>query len=85
MNHSYKVAVEKLIEAKKLECDALMMFVPEKMRSHLEVISNEVKSMLIDIIFETSEDSGNGPDDSNSTTKTSKKSSKSKVKKVDIG
>jgi len=48
--------IEKLIEAKRLEKEAFMMLLPEKMQKHLEVIGNEVKAMLLDYILDVNEE-----------------------------
>lgn len=74
--------IEKLMEAKRLEKEALMMLLPEKMQGHLEVISNEVKAMVFDYI----EDFNKKQEDESCHDRAYKKNSNtSKVKKVDIG
>ena len=73
--------IEKLIEAKKLEKEALMMLLPEKLQGHLEVIGNEVKAMLLDCV----EELNMKDDEKQSANKESNKDkSPSKVRKVDI-
>ncbi len=71
--------IEKLIEAKKLEKEALMMLFSKKMQGHLEVIGNELKKMaceyIMDLDLEQSE--------KKSTEK--KEAQYHGVKKVDIG
>ena len=71
--------IEKLIEAKKLEKEALMMLFPKKMQGHLEVIGNELKKMACEYIMDLD------------LKQSEKKSTEKKeaqyhgVKKVDIG
>lgn len=70
--------MEKMMEAKRMELEAIMMLVPDKMKGHLEVIGREVRMMLMDCIMEMyakhEEDTATKPAPSGS-----------KVKKVDIG
>lgn len=46
---------EKMIEAKRLEQEALMMLLPEKMQKHVSVISRELKAMLMESIIDLAE------------------------------
>lgn len=80
MNHKINMAfIEKMMEAKQLEKEALMMFLPENMKGHLEVIGKEVKAMMKECILEMVSDHGtdSGGD--------GQSPSNNKVKKVDIG
>lgn len=67
--------IQKLQEAKKLEKEAFLLFLPENVKGHLEVIEMEVKNMLkecwVDVVF-----GRNQPE--------KKEHSQGKVKKVDI-
>ena len=47
MNHEF---IDKMKEAKKLEGEALLLILPEKVRGHVEVIEKEVKSMFLELI-----------------------------------
>ncbi|MBF4695576.1 hypothetical protein [Fusibacter ferrireducens] len=71
--------IEKLIEAKKLEQEALMMLLPKKMQSHLEVISNELKDMACEYITDLAQKL-----DTQKSTKQNEAKTHG-VKKVDIG
>ncbi|GAU76030.1 hypothetical protein [Fusibacter sp. 3D3] len=71
--------IEKLIEAKKLEKEALMMLLPQKMQRHLEVISKELKDMACEYIS----DLALKQDTQKSTEQNEVKTHG--VKKVDIG
>ncbi len=80
MNHNMNMAfIEKMLEAKQMEKEALMMLLPANMKGHLEVIVEEVKAMLKDCIFEMN---SNGETDSGGDHQSQ---SKVGVKKVDIG
>ncbi len=48
-------AIEKIIQAKQLENEALMMLVPERYRKHLNVISREMTALLIEAIEDIGE------------------------------
>lgn len=41
-----------LIEAKKMEQEAMMMLLPEKMQGHMKVISKEIKAMVFETLME---------------------------------
>lgn len=69
-------ALEKFREAKQLEKEALMMMFPESVVGHLEVISGEVKALLIELLSESLK-----KDKETQCTK----AAESKIKKVDIG
>lgn len=79
MKTSHIEIIEKLIEAKKLEKEALMMLLPKKMQGHLEVISNELKDMACEYIADLALNQ-----DSQKTSE-QKKAKSHGVKKVDIG
>lgn len=49
MNREFIV---KMLEAKKLEGEALKLLLPEKVRDHVEVIENEMKAILLECISE---------------------------------
>ena len=78
MNIMSREFLEKMIEAKKLEKEALMMLFPDKVKGHLEVLGKELKSMMMDCIPDLS----TGPVENTSESKRSQ--GKDKVKKVDI-
>lgn len=44
--------IDKMIEAKKLEGEALMLLLPENIRGHVEVIEKEMKAILLECITE---------------------------------
>lgn len=82
MNHKINVAfLEKIMEAKQMEKEALMMLLPDKMKGHLEVIGKEVKAMFIDCLLEMNSDHVTGA----GSGRTDHSQSKDKVRKVDIG
>lgn len=72
-----KVFIEKLMAAKQLEKEALMMLLPDKMKSHLDVIGKEVRSMMTEMIQEIFTEQ---PE----TTEKATDQQSEKVKKVDI-
>lgn len=47
-------AIDALIQAKKMEKEALMKLIPANMKSHLDIIAGEVKAMLIEVLQESS-------------------------------
>ncbi|HZK53665.1 MAG TPA: hypothetical protein VFC84_05680 [Desulfosporosinus sp.] len=70
--------IEKMMEAKKLEKEALMMLFSDKVKVHLDVVGKELKSMLMECLLDSS--TGHAE-----TTPEAKRSQgKDKVKKVDI-
>jgi hypothetical protein len=78
MNLMSKEFIEKMMEAKKLEKEALMMLLPDKVKGHLEVVGKELKSMLMECVL----DSSTRHDENTSESKRSQ--GKDKVKMVDI-
>lgn len=80
MNHQTTVTfIEKMVEAKQMEIEAITMLLPDKVKGHLDVIGKEIKTMLMDCLVEMHTNHGE------STEKTTQTQSNSKVKKVDIG
>lgn len=79
MSHGIDAAfLEKMLEAKRLEKEALMMILPDNIKGHLEVISREVKAILVEMILDTSTEN-------DQNTKTGTQPKKNRVNKVDIG
>ena len=69
----------KMMEAKKLEKEALMMLLlPDKAKGHLEVLGKELKSMLMECVLDLSTGHVENTSESNGS------QGKDKVKKVDI-
>ena len=80
MNPQTSIAfMEKMMEAKKLEMEAIMLLLPDKMKGHIEVIGNEVKLMLKECLLDMAAKHGQD------TAEASQTPGSSKVKKVDIG
>lgn len=80
--------IEKLMEAKRLEKEALMMLVPEKMKGHLEVICGELQAMALELLLEAQKSPSTQEEKSEKVEKSEKaekSSSSTKVKKVPIG
>lgn len=48
-------AIEKLLEAKQLEKEAMKLLMSDKMQGHLAVIKKEVTGMLLDLLVESAE------------------------------
>ena len=74
-----RIFLEKMMEAGKLQREALMLFLPDKMKGHLTVIGHELTSLLMDCVVDLCagtqkepSESGEGPSQGN-------------VRKVDIG
>lgn len=68
--------IDKMIEAKKLEQEALMLILPEKVRGHVEIIEKEIKAIFLECIAECTV--GKSEQDKNS------EASNNKVHKVEI-
>jgi hypothetical protein len=68
--------VDKMIEAKKLEGEALMMLLPENVRGHVEVIEKEMKAIVVETIAEFAMDKNKCEKDSDKA--------RNKVHKVEI-
>lgn len=49
MEDKRKEVFNKLVQAKKLEWEALMLLIPDTARPHLEVIQKEAKEMVMDL------------------------------------
>ncbi|MBN2220802.1 MAG: hypothetical protein JW708_01265 [Vallitaleaceae bacterium] len=77
-------AIEKLMEAKRLEKEALLSMLPENMQKHIDVIGKEIKAMVVDCFFEESQETHQDPE-SHKNSEPQKGQATSKVKKVDIG
>jgi len=73
-----KEFLEKMMEAKKLEKEALMMLFPDKVVGHLDVVGKELKSMLMECLL----DSRKGLVEN--TSEANRGQGRNKVKKVDI-
>ena len=71
--------LQKIIEAKRMEMEAVLMLLPDKMKGHIEVIGQEVGTMVKEFILEAY--AGQRED----TAKTGHTTANSKVRKVDIG
>ena len=53
MNRTDTMAfIQKMIQAKRMEAEALLLLVPEKARGHMKVIGNEIGAMLLDCLAE---------------------------------
>lgn len=72
------IALDKFIQAKKLEKEAILSLLPDHVGKHLEVIHSELKEMFIEIVSDIVL-----KNDHSKSTDTEKKSDES-VKKVDI-
>ncbi len=80
MSHSIDAAfIEKMLEAKKLEKEAIMLLLPDHIKEHINVISMELKAMLVDIILDANVGTGQSSETNSQTEKNNR------VKKVDIG
>lgn len=83
------VTIEKLLEAKRLEKEALLAMLPENMHKHIEVIGKEIKAMVFECLQNGYQESSNTQESSKSqeTTKQyeAKKVQANRVIKVDIG
>lgn len=44
--------IEKLIEAKRLEKEAIALMLPPQVKGHLEVIMAEVEAMVLELLLE---------------------------------
>jgi hypothetical protein len=74
--------INKLIEAKKLEKDALMMMLPENTKKHLEVIGKEVKEMILECVSDLEKETE--INDCSNQKKEEQNKDNSNVKKVNI-
>ena len=78
MNIMSREFIEKMMEAKKLEKEALMLLFPDKVKGHLDVIGKELKSMLMECVLDSSTEPVEG------TSEAKRSQGKDNVKKVDI-
>jgi hypothetical protein len=84
--------IEKMIQAKKLECEALLSLLPESQKGHVEVIEKEISAMVkecaaagVSATVDTLSKIANElAAETTSPPKTASKNSKKTVKKVDI-
>jgi hypothetical protein len=83
MEDKKKVIFEKLVQAKRLEWEALMMLIPDSARPHLEVIQKETRELVFDLAlsFLSKKKADSQPECEESETGGQKDS---KVKKVQI-
>jgi len=79
MNPNTIKAIDQLLEAKKMEKEALATLLPGDMIKHLDVIGKEVKAMILETIIALNESETKDEQPSETST------SKSGVTKVDIG
>lgn len=70
--------LEKWMEARKLEKEALMMLLPDKLKGHLDVIGKELKAILMECVLDL------GTDHKVGTSESDQSRDKGKVHKVDI-
>lgn len=68
--------ISKMLQAKKLEKEALKALLPKEVTSHMEVIHHEVKAMAVDLVKEVIKQTGPVSEE--------KEQSESTVKKVNI-
>lgn len=89
MNQKDAEILGKMMEIARLKKEIVQAIVPEKTYKHLEVIGNEFKAMLVDLISEVASDcdcksgtvNSEGAEDNAADFKPSESS---KIKKVDI-
>ncbi len=83
MKQNEEEILVKLMEIARLKKEIVQMIVPEKTYKHLEVIGNEFKALLTDLISDVACECDCKPSDSDHPLKAASKQ-QSKVKKVDI-
>lgn len=84
--------IEKMIQAKKLECEALLSLLPESQQGHVEVIEKEISAMVKECaaagvsatVGTLSKIANVLAAETTGPKKSSKEDSKKTVKKVDI-
>ncbi len=79
MNANTLSAIDKLLEAKKLEKEALSSLLPGDISKHIDVIGREVRAIVIETFLAMNEK------DSTTDKDTEESQAKPHVKKVDIG
>lgn len=79
MNANTMSAIDKLLEAKKLEKEALSSLLPGDISKHIDVIGREVRAIVIETFLAMNEK------DSTTVKDTEQSQAKPHVKKVDIG
>jgi hypothetical protein len=90
MNQKDAEILGKIMEIARLKKEIVQAIVPEKTYKHLEVIGNEFKAMVIDLIGEVAcdcdckADERNAADCKPSESDGTSKGQTSKIKKVDI-
>lgn len=53
MNRTDTMAfIQKMMQAKRMEAEALLLLVPEKARGHLTIIGKELRSMVMECLAE---------------------------------
>lgn len=73
------VFIQKMLQAKRMEAEALLLLVPEKVRGHMKVIGKELGSMVMECLNEVFiRPDGSEPDKM-------KREPEHGVRKVDIG
>jgi len=87
-----KVFIEKMVQAKKMECEALLSLLPESQQGHVEVIEKELFAMVKECAATGAAAAAETllkivniiEPETIDPKQTSKKGSKATVKKVDI-
>lgn len=79
MNPNTIKAIDQLLEAKKLEKEALATLLPGDMTKHLEIIGKEVRAMILETLIALNKS------DTTETQPSETQKTKSGVTKVDIG
>ncbi len=80
MNRTNTMAfIQKMIQAKRMEAEALMLLVPEKTRGHIKVIGKELGAIMMDCLAEVFIKTGRSEVDK------VKQDTAPAVRKVDIG
>ena len=79
MNPNTIKAIDQLLQAKKLEKEALAALLPGDMTKHLDIIGKEVKAMLLETLIALNKS------DTTETQPTETSKPMSGVTKVDIG
>ncbi len=85
MNQKDAEILGKIMEIARLKKEIVQAIVPEKTYKHLEVIGNEFKSLVVDLISEVASECDCKAGDCKTTESDQKsKDQQSKIKKVDI-
>jgi len=77
--------ISKMIDAKKLEEEAIISLFPKNMQKHLNVINKEVQALLIESVVAMVGGMNNLSDPSHNTENNKTEESSSSVRKVEIG